>query len=172
MPAQILFISSTPTHSSKMSLSLRSTPDGQALSGRRSPNQIDPVPDLKYALSNFGAILTDDERKKLQAQKTGLNDADAAFKFTLKLDELDPVQRGRVTATRLCSLLQTVQSFGQVVETYVSSNPEIAALIWGTVKLTFMVRTLSHNRGGCPDFEGLNQFHFLFSTLYGPFIWI
>ncbi|KAF4909352.1 Vegetative incompatibility protein HET-E-1 [Colletotrichum fructicola] len=122
-----------------MSLSLRSTPDGQALSGRRSPNQIDPVPDLKYALSNFGAILTDDERKKLQAQKTGLNDADAAFKFTLKLDELDPVQRGRVTATRLFSLLQTVQSFGQVVETYVSSNPEIAALIWGTVKLTFMV---------------------------------
>ncbi|KAF4879375.1 Vegetative incompatibility protein HET-E-1 [Colletotrichum siamense] len=122
-----------------MSLSLRSATDGQALSGRRSPNQIDPVTDLAYALSNFGAILTDDERKKLQAQKTGLNDADAAFKFTLKLDELDPVQRGRVTATRLCSLLQTVQSFGQVVETYVSSKPEIAALIWGTVKLTFMV---------------------------------
>ncbi|KAL3295033.1 nacht domain protein [Colletotrichum asianum] len=92
----------------------------------------------EIALSQFGAILTDDERKRLQTQKSGLNDADAAFKFTLELDELDPVRRGRLVATKLCSLLQTIQSFGQVVETYVSSNPQVAGLIWGTVKLTFM----------------------------------
>ncbi|KAH9230136.1 hypothetical protein K456DRAFT_538196 [Colletotrichum gloeosporioides 23] len=124
-----------------MSLSLPSSSTCQALS-RRSPSpgdRADSAIGLEFALSQFGAILTDDERKRLQTQKSGLNDADAAFKFTLELDELDPVRRGRVVATKLCSLLQTVQSFGQVVETYVSSNPQVAALIWGTVKLTFMV---------------------------------
>lgn len=116
----------------------------------RSPGgRADSVIGLEIALSQFGAILTDDERKRLQTQKSGLNDADAAFKFTLELDELDPVRRGRVVATKLCSLLQTVQSFSQVVETYVSSNPQVAALIWGTVKLTFMVRIASPNDRDC-----------------------
>ncbi|KAK1844748.1 nacht domain protein [Colletotrichum chrysophilum] len=124
-----------------MSLSLPSSSSNQALS-RRPPNRgdrADPATGLEIALSQFGAVLTDDERKRLQAQKSGFDDANAAFKFTLELDELDPVRRGRVVATKLCSLLQTVQSFGQVVDTYVSSHPEIAALIWGTVKFTFIV---------------------------------
>ncbi|KAJ3957877.1 hypothetical protein N0V92_005554 [Colletotrichum tropicale] len=124
-----------------MSLTLPQAANIQALSGR-SENQkggIDSSAILEIALAQFGAILTDDERKKLKSQKLGLNDTDAAFKFTLELDELDPVKKGRTFASKLCSFLQIVQSFGQVVDTYVSSHPEVAALIWGSVKLTLVV---------------------------------
>ncbi|KAF4924754.1 Vegetative incompatibility protein HET-E-1 [Colletotrichum viniferum] len=41
-------------------------------------------------------------------------------------------------ATASHSLLQSVEQFYQIIETYVSSHPEIAALVWGSVKLAFM----------------------------------
>ncbi|KAF4809346.1 Vegetative incompatibility protein HET-E-1 [Colletotrichum siamense] len=41
-------------------------------------------------------------------------------------------------ATTSHSLLQSVEQFYQIIETYVSSHPEIAALMWGSVKLAFM----------------------------------
>ncbi|KAH0420337.1 nacht domain protein [Colletotrichum camelliae] len=125
-----------------MSLSLPTSSSGASLV-RRSPSpkgKSHPAAGLEIALAQFGANLTDDERKRLKDQECGLNDADAAFKFTLELDELDPVRRGRVAASKLCSLLQTVQIFGQVIDTYVSSNPQIAALIWGSLKLTFTTK--------------------------------
>ncbi|KAJ0166678.1 Vegetative incompatibility protein HET-E-1 [Colletotrichum tanaceti] len=94
---------------------------------------------LNQALAVFQATLTDDERAKLQSLKGTSCDADSVITFTADLDRVNFARKGRSIATRLFSLLQIVQQFNQTVDTYVSSHPEIAALVWGSVKLAFTV---------------------------------
>lgn len=99
----------------------------------------DAHPGLEQALVVFQANLTDEERTRLQRMKGSSCDADAVLRFTHDLDGVNPARRGKSIATRLYSLIQTAQQFYQVPDTYVSSHPEIAALVWGSVKLTFLV---------------------------------
>ncbi|CAI0646844.1 unnamed protein product [Colletotrichum noveboracense] len=66
-------------------------------------------------------------------------DASQVIAFTAGLDVVDPNRRGRSIATRLHSILETVQRFSEVVGIYVSSHPEIAGLVWGSVRLAFTV---------------------------------
>ncbi|KAF0322340.1 hypothetical protein GQ607_010421 [Colletotrichum asianum] len=66
-------------------------------------------------------------------------DTSQVIAFTAGLDVVDPNRRGRSIATRLHSILETVQRFSEVVGIYVSSHPEIAALVWGSVRLAFTV---------------------------------
>ncbi|TQN69704.1 hypothetical protein CSHISOI_05772, partial [Colletotrichum shisoi] len=108
-----------------------------------SPSHQDGNQDgLKHALAVFQATLTDGERAKLQSLKGTSRDADSVITFTADLDRANPARKGRSIATRLFLLLQIVQQFNQIVDTHVSSHPEIAALVWGSVKLAFTVRTL------------------------------
>ncbi len=93
---------------------------------------------LEIALSNFSSILTDDERKELQQIK-GVPDASAALLFTAKLDASKSTRRGKSIGSRAFSMLHSIQQFSAIVGTFVSSHPEIAALVWGSVKLTLLV---------------------------------
>jgi hypothetical protein len=93
---------------------------------------------LEMALSEFGSILTDDERKQLQKIK-GVPDASAALIFTAKLDASNSTRRGRSIGARAYSMLQSIQQFSVIVDTFVSAHPDIAALVWGSVKLTVLV---------------------------------
>ncbi|KAK1842752.1 nacht domain protein [Colletotrichum chrysophilum] len=94
---------------------------------------------LENALNAFRDVLTADEREKLKVEMNISRDPSQVIAFTAGLDLMDPNRRGKSIATRLHSILQTVQQFSQVVDTYVSSNPEIAALVWGSVRLAFTV---------------------------------
>jgi hypothetical protein len=47
----------------------------------------------------------------------------------------------------LHSVLQSVREFSAVIDTFVSSHPEIAALVWGGLKLTIQVRPSDAVRG-------------------------
>lgn len=93
---------------------------------------------LEIALSEFGSVLTDSERKQLQQIK-GVPNAAAALVFTAKLDASDSARRGRSIGARAYSMLRSVQQFSEIVDTFVSSHPELAALVWGSVKLTVLV---------------------------------
>lgn len=59
--------------------------------------------------------------------------------FTAQLDHGNQSAGRPDFASRLSTVLQSVQAFSTVVETFVSSHPEIAALVWGSVKLTMLV---------------------------------
>jgi hypothetical protein len=61
--------------------------------------------------------------------------------LTAQLDRSQD-RRGRSIGTRLHSVLQCVRDFSAIIDTFVSSNPTIAALVWGSVKLTIQVTTL------------------------------
>ncbi|KAK2756370.1 nacht domain protein [Colletotrichum kahawae] len=94
---------------------------------------------LENALKTFQDVLDVDERKRLREEMSVSCDASQVIAFTARLDIVDPNRRGRSIATRLHSILETVQRFSEVVGIYVSSHPEIAALVWGSVRLAFTV---------------------------------
>lgn len=105
----------------------------------RQADQTAAVKDLENTIARFQAILTDDDRKNLQKLKTEPHDAQSIIMFTARLDRFDPKRRGKSVASRLASFLQTIEQFTPIVDTYIQSNPEIAALVWGSVRLTFQV---------------------------------
>jgi hypothetical protein len=67
-------------------------------------------------------------------------DANSVIKFTTEIDEENWKRRkSRNVATRINDFLQSVEEFSSIVETMVSSNPAIAALVWGSVKFAIIV---------------------------------
>lgn len=106
---------------------------------------------LEAAVASFQAALNDDQRKELQemTRRDKVPDADAILVFTAGLDSISRQQRGGTSvSTRFHSFLSAVGDFCavltggagcNVVDTYVSSHPEIEALVWGSVKITMIV---------------------------------
>jgi len=117
------------------------------LSQQSSP-QLLPEKKLIEAIDDFQGILTEDQRTALKKIKS-IPDADAVLVFTAELDYSSRHSKGRSIATRLHSVLQSVREFSAVIDTFVSSNPEIAALIWGSVKLTIQVRRVRNPLPQC-----------------------
>ncbi|KAI0451730.1 ankyrin repeat-containing domain protein [Xylaria acuta] len=97
-----------------------------------------PVQELDLAVSNFCAILTDDQRHDLSNIRN-IPDADSIFVFTAQLDYKNRSRRGQSVGSRVSKVLQSTRDFCAVVDTCVSSHPEIAALVWGSVKLTIQI---------------------------------
>ncbi|RSM01295.1 hypothetical protein CDV31_011425 [Fusarium ambrosium] len=124
-----------------MSFLSASSSQNVVLSQGASPqaDQTAAVKDLENTIARFQAILTDDDRKNLQQLKTEPHDAQSIIIFTASLDRFDPKRRGKSVASRLASFLQTIEQFTPIVDTYIQSNPEIAALVWGSVRLTFQL---------------------------------
>ena len=109
--------------------------------------------ELSSALQSFQSVLSDEQRRELQAIQT-VPDADAVLIFTAQLDAQNARRKdgrkGRSIATRLYTFLQCARDFSGVVDTFVQSHPEIAALVWGSVKLTILVRVFSAFKAALP----------------------
>ncbi|KAM5356809.1 hypothetical protein ACJ41O_003455 [Fusarium nematophilum] len=101
-----------------------------------APGKSDQI--LQDAVASFRSVLTDDQRLELDRAKS-LPDTDAVLVFTAELDLRRRSQRGKSIASRLFSVLQSVRDFSSILDTMVQSNPDIAALVWGSVKLTMLV---------------------------------
>ncbi|KAF4332948.1 ankyrin repeat [Fusarium beomiforme] len=97
---------------------------------------------LEDAIQAFESVLTDDERTKLRHIKA-IPDAGAVMTFTAQLDDSNRSRKGRSIASRLHSVLQSVGEFSAFVNTLVSSHPELAALVWGSVQLTMLWKQFS-----------------------------
>ena len=86
-------------------------------------------------------MLTHDQKHRLQ-RIAAVPDAPAVIAFTTQLDNENAKRGSRCVATRLLTFLQSIQQFTTVVDTFVSSNPAIPALVWGSVKLAVLVSRL------------------------------
>ncbi|KAI0538686.1 hypothetical protein GGR58DRAFT_512830 [Xylaria digitata] len=93
---------------------------------------------LQHAINEFRSVLSDEQRCELD-NLNPVPDADAILVFTARLDRIDPNRRGRSFSSRLHTILLAVRNFCSIVDTFVSSHPEIAALVWGSVKLTMLI---------------------------------
>ncbi|KAL1648817.1 hypothetical protein SLS58_001997 [Diplodia intermedia] len=93
---------------------------------------------LHSAIERFKRALDDDERRDFEYLNNQPDPA-TVLKFTAHLDEISAERQSRCIATRLQTVLQSVQQFSAVVETFVSSNPKVAALVWGSVKFALLL---------------------------------
>ncbi|KAL8802032.1 MAG: hypothetical protein Q9200_006726 [Gallowayella weberi] len=108
-----------------------------------------PDDDLAQAIDDYEKVLSAEERIQLHAQ--GPPDALAAFNFTTTIDR-ECNSRGRCcTSPRLITFLESVQHFTGVVDTFVSSHPEFAALhfpagcLFLSIKNSVLLRDKSDN---------------------------
>lgn len=108
-------------------------------SSSRAPQR--PEDSLKAALQEFQCILSKEQQTELHKIKA-VPDGDAVTVFTATLDDVSRSRRGRSIATRLHTVLQSAREFCTIVDTFVSSNPEIAALVWGSIKLAMKVSAI------------------------------
>jgi len=100
-----------------------------------------PVPradELSLAVAQFSATLTDEQRMQLKRIKI-IPDPSSIIVFTTQLDAENRSRKGGSVSSRLGAFLQSTRDFCTVVDTFASSNPSIAALVWGSVKLTLLV---------------------------------
>jgi hypothetical protein len=100
---------------------------------------------LEDALGEFQGKLTPLERARLQSLRT-VPEATDVMVFTAELDAENAKRKTRSVASRLIKLLESIQQFSGIVGTFVSSNPALAALLWGSVQLMLLVRLLNE----CP----------------------
>ena len=92
---------------------------------------------LTQALHDYEKILSDEDRSQLHSQ--GLPDATAAINLTTLIDRKCSSRRSQCMGPRLITFLESIQQVSQVVDVFVSSHPEVAALVWGGVKLALLV---------------------------------
>ena len=97
-----------------------------------------PEINLTRALHDYETILLNEDRRQLYSH--GLPDAEAAIKLTTLIDNNCNSRRRHCMGPRLITFLESIQQFSRVTDTFISSHPEIAALVWGGVKLTLLVR--------------------------------
>lgn len=96
---------------------------------------------LAAALSEFQDSLTPPQKAQLLALSThSAPDANAVLVFTAEVDRTSQRRKSRCVASRLQNTLQFIQQFSGVVDTFVSADPSTAALAWGGVKVTILVR--------------------------------
>ncbi|KAF4468594.1 hypothetical protein FALBO_4514 [Fusarium albosuccineum] len=82
--------------------------------GSARTNSTEAVIGLETAVAGFQAQLKDSERTRLKSLQTTPPNAQSIIEFTEQLDDA-------------------------TIDTFVSSNPETAGLIWGSIKLTFLI---------------------------------
>lgn len=106
--------------------------------GKQREEAEDPTESLTKALAKFEEVLTTEQKKQFQ-DSTKVPDAGGVLFFVAQLDAENASKTRRSIAPRLCTFLTATQQFAGAVETFVSSNPKIAALIWGGIKTAITV---------------------------------
>ncbi|KAI1329398.1 ankyrin repeat-containing domain protein [Xylariaceae sp. FL0255] len=103
-------------------------------------SSLGPKPDeqLQKAVSQFCTALTPEQHQELLGIRT-IPDADSIMTFTAELDARNRSRRGHSVGSRVFTVLRSVRDFCAIADVYVSSNPQIAALVWGSVRLTMHI---------------------------------
>lgn len=63
----------------------------------------------------------------------------AVLTFTAEIDQQNAQRRVRGVASRLYGVLESVRQFTSIIDTYVQAYPQVAALVWGSLKITLLV---------------------------------
>ncbi|KAI0198650.1 hypothetical protein F4808DRAFT_472619 [Astrocystis sublimbata] len=95
-----------------------------------------PVDGLRLAVNDFLDALTDDQRLKLETD--AVPNADSIHVFAAELDSVNR-RNGQNVGSRLYTILGCVRDYCSIVDTFVSSHPETAALVWGSIRLTMQI---------------------------------
>ncbi|KXG52155.1 uncharacterized protein PGRI_084390 [Penicillium griseofulvum] len=107
------------------------------LSPRVGVQGADPAQSLNTALENFRNTLTEEQKREFQ-ESTTKPDLASVIVFVAEIDVRNSSATRTSMARRLYTFLEATQQFTDVVNTFVSSNPIIAALVWGSIKTAIL----------------------------------
>ena len=97
---------------------------------------------MTEALEKFRKGLSQEQQGRLQAISKGTPAAQDVVHLLGEIDEKNSARRSRVWAQRMQDILNSVQQYCSIVDTFIQADPEIAALVWGSVKFVILVMTL------------------------------
>ena len=92
---------------------------------------------LSVALKQFQDCLTPDQRDQFRA--IGSPTVADIVSLTDEVNEKDSSRKSRVWAQRTRVILESVQQYSAVVDTFAQANPAISALVWGSIKFVILV---------------------------------
>ncbi|KAJ5930832.1 hypothetical protein N7466_006325 [Penicillium verhagenii] len=107
--------------------------------GKQRESVGDPTKCLDSALARFKGILTAVEQQQFTDSSAAVPDAGGVLFFVAQLDAENASKSRRSIAPRLCTFLSATQQFSGAIGTFVSSNPAIAALVWGGITTAITV---------------------------------
>ena len=91
----------------------------------------------KVALERFQDSLPLDQRDQFRAIATPT--VSDVVSLTDEVNKKDSSRKSRVWAQRTKGILESVQQYSAVVDTFVQANPAISALVWGSIKFVILV---------------------------------
>ncbi|KAI0514613.1 hypothetical protein F5B22DRAFT_224871 [Xylaria bambusicola] len=118
-----------------------------------------PEDELQNAVSQFRTVLTQDQQIELLSVNA-IPDAESIVTYTAALDAENRGRKGRSVGSRVYNVLRSVRDFSEVVGIFVSSNPQTAALVWGSIRLTIQIilNYTSYYEAVCGLFMQIGQF--------------
>ena len=111
-----------------------------ALSNSKSASSR-PEIELDQVLSEFDAILTEDQKTTLSTYRgQSPPSPDDVMRFTAAIDRNASRKSGQLVGTRLSNVLHSIQQFSTVKSLIVGTSQQyLASAIWGTVKISLQV---------------------------------
>ena len=95
--------------------------------------------DLATALAEFRQILSSDQTAQLSSFSSKTPTADDIVQLTDDIMKANAGRKSRILASRAQGLLCSVQQYCTIVDMCAGPN-QIAALVWGSIKLVLLVR--------------------------------
>ncbi len=93
---------------------------------------------MSLALTEFQASLTNERKAHLLAN-CSVPCALDVLTFTAELDHANAVRKRRGVASRFCTILESIQQYSAVMDTYSQVKADTTSLIWGSLKLCIHV---------------------------------
>ncbi|CDM32148.1 hypothetical protein DTO013E5_3635 [Penicillium roqueforti] len=103
----------------------------------RHPGTPDPTAALTQALEAFESVLTKEQKQEFHMSNQS-PDISSVVTFVAEIDANNSTKTKRSVAVKLYNFLESTQKFTTIVDTFVSSNPQIAGLIWGGLKVAIL----------------------------------
>ncbi|KAF8251991.1 hypothetical protein K440DRAFT_537765, partial [Wilcoxina mikolae CBS 423.85] len=97
---------------------------------------------LKIALDEFQHNLSPDQKNEFNSIASSIPTANDVVLFTEEIDKKNLGRKSRIMANYISGVLESVQQYCAIIDTFVQSNPGIAALVWGSVKFVILVFTI------------------------------
>ncbi|KAF8241688.1 hypothetical protein K440DRAFT_591719, partial [Wilcoxina mikolae CBS 423.85] len=94
---------------------------------------------LTLALDEFQRSLSPDQKKDFDLITSSTPTAKDVVAFTQEIDQKNSWRKSRIMANRMSAVLESVQQYCAIIDTFVQSNPGIAALVWGSIKFVILI---------------------------------
>jgi hypothetical protein len=103
---------------------------------------------LDQALENFRDNLTPNQKAEFESISNGTPKPEDVSVLVAKINLKNSNRKSRICADKLRTVLDPIQQYCAVVDTFIQSNPTVAALVWGTAKIFILVfKSVGHSEG-------------------------